>query len=81
MCTNTFKLLDHTCLMSIMKCDMKNLKECIWSGGWETCLSSWYLPVRYASSASVTWLVCSAWECTETRVTTLWVILTEPQLK
>ena len=37
----------------------------------------WYLPVRYASSASVTWLVCSAWEFTETRVTTLWDILTE----
>ena len=36
--------------------------------------SSWYLPVRYASSASVTWLVCSAREFTET---TLWVILTE----
>ena len=33
--------------------------------------SSWYLPVRYASSASVTWLVCSAWEFTETRATTL----------
>ena len=36
--------------------------------------SSWYLPVRYASSASVTRLVCSAREFTET---TLWVILTE----
>ena len=31
-----------------------------------------YLPARYASSASVTWLVCSAWEFTETRVTTLY---------
>ena len=38
---------------------------------------SWYLPVRYVSSSSVTWLVCSAWEFTEIRVTTLWVILTE----
>ena len=44
------------------------------------CLSILFmvLTVSYASSAGVTWLVCSAWEFTETRVTTLWwVILTE----
>ena len=47
---------------------------------WMVCLSikfsSWYLPVRYASSVSGTWLFCT-WEFTQTRVTTLRVILTE----